>query len=68
MRQEFQAEYGQYIPEDFCLYTENLPNRWTGSTWDSEPLETLPTIADDLIEEVSTQKSCRGQQRLTEIS
>ncbi|KAI1797380.1 autophagy protein Apg17-domain-containing protein [Ganoderma leucocontextum] len=51
LRQEFQAEHGQYIPEDFCLYVENLPNRWTVSTWNNEPLETLPTIDVDLIEE-----------------
>ena len=52
MRQEFQTENGQYIPEDFCLYVENQPNRWTISTWNNEPLETLPVIDPDLIEEV----------------
>ena len=52
MRQEFQAEHGQYIPEDFCLYVENLPNGWTVSTRNNEPLETLPVIEADLIEEV----------------
>ncbi|PIL29794.1 hypothetical protein GSI_08000 [Ganoderma sinense ZZ0214-1] len=51
LRQEFQAEHGQYIPEDFCLHVENLPNRWTVTTWNNEQLETLPAIADDVIEE-----------------
>ncbi|KAI0714454.1 autophagy protein Apg17-domain-containing protein [Cerioporus squamosus] len=51
LRAEFQAEHGQYIPEDFCLYVENPPNRWTVSTWNNEPLETLPVIENDLIEE-----------------
>ncbi|TBU24040.1 autophagy protein Apg17-domain-containing protein [Dichomitus squalens] len=51
LRQEFQAEHGQYIPEDFCLYVENLPNRWMISTWNGEPLEMLPLIDADIIEE-----------------
>ena len=52
LRAQFQAEHGQYIPEDVCLYIENPPNRWTVSTWNDEPLETLPEIEKDLIEEV----------------
>ncbi|KAH9856475.1 autophagy protein Apg17-domain-containing protein [Lenzites betulinus] len=56
-RSGFQAEYGQYIPEDVCLYIENLPNRWTISTWHDEPLETLPEVEPDLIEEAK-QRTC----------
>ncbi|KAI9000558.1 autophagy protein Apg17-domain-containing protein [Trametes punicea] len=51
LRAEFQAEHGQYIPEDVCLYIENPPNRWMVSTWNDEPLETLPNIESDLIDE-----------------
>ncbi|RPD61104.1 hypothetical protein L226DRAFT_486215 [Lentinus tigrinus ALCF2SS1-7] len=51
LRAEFQAEHGQYIPEEICLYVENPPNRWTVSTWNDEPLETLPVIENDLMEE-----------------
>ncbi len=61
LRQEFQVEHGQYIPEDFCLHVENLPNRWTVTTWNDEPLETLPTIVDDVVEEVSTHNACLGK-------
>ncbi len=58
LRAEFQAEHGQYIPEDFCLYVENPPNRWTIKTWNNEPLETLPVIENDLLEEVGPVYTC----------
>ncbi|KAJ8456957.1 hypothetical protein ONZ51_g11814 [Trametes cubensis] len=57
LRAQFQAEHGQYIPEDVCLYIENPPNRWTVSTWNDEPLETLPEIENDLIEEAQQRVS-----------
>ncbi|KAI9061011.1 hypothetical protein FKP32DRAFT_1654906 [Trametes sanguinea] len=57
LRAAFQAQHGQYIPEDVCLYIENPPNRWTVSTWDDEPLETLPEIETDLIEEAKQRVS-----------
>ena len=53
LRAEFQAEHAPYIPEDFCLYVENPPNRWSISTSSNEPLETLPVIEGDLIQMVS---------------
>ncbi|KAI0787917.1 autophagy protein Apg17-domain-containing protein [Fomes fomentarius] len=56
LRAEFQAEHGQYIPEDFCLYVENPPNRWTIKTWNNEPLETLPVIDNDLLEEAKQRR------------
>ncbi|KAH9902806.1 autophagy protein Apg17-domain-containing protein [Cubamyces lactineus] len=57
LRAQFQAEHGQYIPEDVCLYIETPPNRWTVSTWNDEPLETLPEIENDLIEEAQQRVS-----------
>ncbi|OSD06340.1 hypothetical protein PYCCODRAFT_1431344 [Trametes coccinea BRFM310] len=57
LRAAFQAQHGQYIPEDICLYIENPPNRWTVSTWNDEPLETLPEIENDLIEEAKQRVS-----------
>ncbi|KAI0768076.1 autophagy protein Apg17-domain-containing protein [Trametes elegans] len=51
LRAEFQTEHGQYIPEDVCLYIENPPNRWTVSTWNDEPLETLPEVEAEFVEE-----------------
>ena len=53
-RADFQAEHAPYIPEDLCLYVENPPNRWSISTSNNEPLETLPAIENDLIQIVST--------------
>ncbi|CDO77390.1 hypothetical protein BN946_scf184835.g12 [Trametes cinnabarina] len=57
LRAAFQAQHGQYIPEDVCLYIENPPNRWTVTTWNDEPLETLPEIENDLIEEAKQRVS-----------
>ncbi|KAI0635683.1 autophagy protein Apg17-domain-containing protein [Trametes polyzona] len=57
LRAEFQAEHGQYIPEDVCLFIENPPNRWMVTTWNDEPLETLPEIEADLIEEAKQRTS-----------
>lgn len=54
LRSDFQAEHGQYIPEDLCLCIENLPNRWTVSTWNDESLETLPEVEAELVEQVRT--------------
>ena len=67
LRQEFQAEHGQYIPEDFCLHVENLPNRWAITTLNNEQLETLPSIADDIVEEVSTHEVCHDDELLIGI-
>lgn len=67
LRQEFQVEHGQYIPEDFCLHVENLPNRWAITTLNNEQLETLPSIADDVVEEVSFHEACDGDVLLIEI-
>ena len=53
LRAEFQAEHSVYIPEDFCLHVEKPPNRWIISTVNNEPLETLPAVESDLIQEVS---------------
>lgn len=52
LRSDFQAEHGQYIPEDLCLCIENLPNRWTVSTWNDESLEALPEVEAELVEQV----------------
>ena len=54
LRAEFQAEHAQYIPEDLCLFVENMPNQWTISTLNDEPLEALPLIDNDLIQDVSS--------------
>ena len=67
LRQEFQAEHGQYIPEDFCLHVENLPNRWAITTLNDEQLETLPSIADDIVEEVSIHEACHDDELLIGI-
>ncbi|KAI0749561.1 autophagy protein Apg17-domain-containing protein [Daedaleopsis nitida] len=57
LRAEFQGEHAQYLPEDFSLCVENAPNRWTISTWNNEPLETLPTLDDDLIEQAKVRST-----------
>ena len=53
IRADFKAEHVQYLPDDFCLHVDNLPNCWVVTTANNEPLETLPIIEQDLIEEVS---------------
>ncbi|KAI0649281.1 autophagy protein Apg17-domain-containing protein [Trametes meyenii] len=57
LRADFQAEHGQYIPEDVCLYIENPPNRWTVSRRNDEPLETLPEVEADMVEEAQQRTS-----------
>ena len=64
LRAEFQAEHGQYIPDDFCLYVENPPNRWVVSTWNSEPVESMPAVENDILEEVSTLPGILGDELL----
>lgn len=60
LRSDFQAEHGQYIPEDLCLCIENLPNRWTVSTWNDESLEALPEVEAELVEQVRTRCPAKG--------
>ncbi|EIW57328.1 uncharacterized protein TRAVEDRAFT_169021 [Trametes versicolor FP-101664 SS1] len=60
LRSDFQAEHGQYIPEDLCLCIENLPNRWTVSTWNDESLETLPEVEAELVEQAKQRTSGIG--------
>lgn len=52
-REDFNAEHGQYLPEDVCLCIQNPPTRWTVGPWGGEVVEVLPVIAPDLLEEVS---------------
>ncbi|KAI0951131.1 hypothetical protein AcW1_008249 [Taiwanofungus camphoratus] len=51
VREEFNAEHGQYLPEDVCLFVQNTPTRWTVVPWNGEQAETLPAVDGSLLEE-----------------
>lgn len=48
----FNSEYGGHLPEDICLYIENMPTKWQVVPWEGDKLESLPEVPDDLIVEV----------------
>lgn len=52
MRGLFNAEYGGHLPEDICLYIENMPTKWQVIPWEGDRLESLPEVPEDLITEV----------------
>jgi len=47
----FNSEYGGHLPEDICLYIENMPTKWQVIPWERDKLELLPEVPDDLIVE-----------------
>ncbi len=51
-RVQFNAEHGEHLPEDVCLSIQNTPTRWEILPWNHEPVETLPDIDDDLLQQV----------------
>ncbi|EMD34082.1 hypothetical protein CERSUDRAFT_107843 [Gelatoporia subvermispora B] len=53
LREEFNAEHGQYLPEDVCLFIQNAPTRWTVITRPGEHREVVPGVEQDLLLEVS---------------
>lgn len=53
MREDFNAEHGQHIPEDICLCIENPPTRWNVVPREGDMRETLPEVDSDLLAQVS---------------
>ncbi|KAJ3972724.1 autophagy-related protein 17 [Lentinula raphanica] len=51
VREHFNHEHGAHLPEDLCLCISNLPTRWEILPWDGEPLESLPDIPADMVNE-----------------
>jgi len=51
VRQEFNAEHGQYLPSDLCPSIENPPTKWEIVSYNGEPEEVLPDIDNDLLVE-----------------
>jgi autophagy-related protein 17 len=52
VRDHFNVEYGQYLPEDLCLCIGNSPTTWEVVPSQGTELEVLPEIDNDLIVEV----------------
>lgn len=53
VRAHFNAEYGQYLPEDLCLSIANAPTTWEIIPAGGTTFEVLPHIDNDIIAEVS---------------
>ncbi|KZT22417.1 hypothetical protein NEOLEDRAFT_1071676 [Neolentinus lepideus HHB14362 ss-1] len=51
VRQEFNAEHGQYLPSDLCPSIENPPTKWEIVSYNGEPEEVLPDVDNDLLVE-----------------
>ncbi|KAF8199671.1 autophagy protein Apg17-domain-containing protein [Pholiota molesta] len=51
VRDHFNVEYGQYLPEDLCLCIGNSPTTWEVVPSQGTELEVLPEIDNDLIVE-----------------
>lgn len=50
---DFQRTYGENIPDDLCLFAENPPTEWELQPANHQPIEALPDIDQDLLQEVS---------------
>ncbi|VDC04793.1 unnamed protein product [Peniophora sp. CBMAI 1063] len=48
VREDFNAEHGQHLPSDICVFIERMPTRWEVRALDTE-LENLPDIPADLL-------------------
>ncbi|CCL98175.1 uncharacterized protein FIBRA_00169 [Fibroporia radiculosa] len=53
LREDFNTEFGRYIPEDVCIFAQNIPTRWSVVPWNDQQVETLLVVDSDLLEEVS---------------
>ncbi|GBE87793.1 autophagy protein Apg17-domain-containing protein [Sparassis latifolia] len=53
LREEFNAEHGQYLPEDVCLYVQNPSTRWAVVPWNGEQAEVLLDVEGDLLREAN---------------
>ncbi|KZT07651.1 uncharacterized protein LAESUDRAFT_724631 [Laetiporus sulphureus 93-53] len=51
LREEFNAEHGQHLPEDVCLYVQDAPTRWNIIPSNGNRAEVLPDLDSDLLEE-----------------
>ncbi|KAG0705672.1 autophagy-related protein 17 [Suillus ampliporus] len=49
VREDFNAEHGQHIPEDICLCIENPPTRWEVGPREGDVRESLPEVESDLL-------------------
>ncbi|KAI9512058.1 autophagy-related protein 17 [Russula earlei] len=52
VRESFNAEHGENLPSDLCLYIENPPTRWQVIPLDGDAVESVPDVDDDLLVEV----------------
>ncbi|OCH95414.1 hypothetical protein OBBRIDRAFT_720633 [Obba rivulosa] len=57
VREEFNAEHGQHLPEDVCMFIRNTPTRWTVVPRPGELTELLPEVDQDLLAEASKLES-----------
>lgn len=60
MREEFNAEHGQYLPEDVCLFIQNAPTRWIVVPRPGDHLEILPDVDQDLLTEARARIGAAG--------
>ncbi|KAF5327436.1 hypothetical protein D9619_004192 [Psilocybe cf. subviscida] len=51
LRENFNVEYGQHLPEDLCLCIGNAPTKWEILPWQGSEAESLPFIDNDLVAE-----------------
>ena len=58
VRESFNAEHGEDLPSDLCLYIENPPTRWQVIPFDGDTVETLPDVDNDLLVEVELNLDC----------
>lgn len=49
VREDFNHQYGDHLPEDICLYLNNPPTRWDVVPLNGDETEVLPEVDDDLI-------------------
>ncbi|KAJ8589021.1 hypothetical protein M405DRAFT_874122 [Rhizopogon salebrosus TDB-379] len=49
VREDFNTEHGQHIPEDICLCIENPPTRWEVVPREGDVRETLPEVDNDIL-------------------